>query len=146
MQRQCSHLDGVRQVPRLQQRIISVIIIMSDQTTGSIIIDTSTPESASGNLDTLWMLDRHRLLKEGEHLGEHHINTTWGLVIVQSRANSWVSFPGGGCLGHQEKFLQRRQQKVVSEVESLNSLRGRPGSATSKWSRRRSETDNQQCI
>ena len=56
---------------------------MSDQTTGSIIIDTSTPESASGNLDTLWMLDRHWLLKEGKQLGEHHINTTWELVIVQ---------------------------------------------------------------
>ena len=62
---------------------------MSDQTTGSIImdsmdiIDTSTPESASGNLDTLWMLDRHRLLKEGEQLGQQHINTTWELVIVQ---------------------------------------------------------------
>lgn len=67
---------------------------MSDQTTGSIImdsmdiIDTSTPEPASGNLDldldTLWeMLDRHRLLKEGEQLGQEHINTTWELVIVQ---------------------------------------------------------------
>ena len=67
---------------------------MSDQTTGSIImdsmdiIDTSTPEPTSSNLDldldTLWeMLDRHRLLKEGEQLGQHHINTTWELVIVQ---------------------------------------------------------------
>ena len=46
------------------------------------IIDTSTPESASGNLDTLWMLNRHRLLKEGEQLGQQHINTTWELVIV----------------------------------------------------------------
>jgi len=67
---------------------------MSDQTTGSIIMDsmdiieTSTPEPTSSNLDldldTLWeMLDRHRLLKEGEQLGQHHINTTWELVIVQ---------------------------------------------------------------
>ena len=64
---------------------------MSDQETDSIIMDimdTSTTEPASGNLDldldTLWeMLDRHRLVKEGEQLGQEHINTTWELVIVQ---------------------------------------------------------------
>ena len=92
----------------------SVIIIMSDQTTGSIIIDTSIAESISGNLDALWMLDRHRLLKEGEQLGEHHINTPWEMVIVQGvlltvlaiLAIVWAVFCRSRCVrGHDQEQL-----------------------------------------
>jgi len=100
---------------------------MSDQTTDSIImdiIDTSTTEPASGNLDldldTLWeMLDRHRLVKEGEQLGQHHINTTWELVIVQGvlltllviLAIVWAVFCRRRCVGGQDQ-----DQLSVSEA------------------------------
>lgn len=100
---------------------------MSDQTTDSIImdiIDTSTTAPASGNLDldldTLWeMLDRHRLAKEGEQLGQDHINTTWELVIVQGvlltllviLAVVWAVFCRRKCVGGQDQ-----DQLSVSEA------------------------------
>lgn len=95
---------------------------MSDQTTDSIIMDTTEP--APGNLDldldTLWeMLDRHRLVKEGEQLGQHHINTTWELVIVQGvlltllviLAIVWAVFCRRRCVGGQDQ-----DQLSVSEA------------------------------
>jgi len=99
---------------------------MSDQTTGSIIMDIiEASTTASGNLedldlDTLWeMLDRHRLHREDEELAGAHINTTWELVIVQGvlltllviLAIVWAVFCRRRCVRGQD-----RDELSVSEA------------------------------